>query len=74
MRKAAFFCNDANARYTVFGAGRWERINHLVDIHPAVVRVGFPDDRTRTLQIPNQDPLDGLTQYRTAIHAFDELF
>jgi phosphoglycerate dehydrogenase-like enzyme len=37
MRKAAFFCNDANARYTVFGAGRWERINHLVDIHPAVV-------------------------------------
>ena len=37
MRKASFFCNDAEARYTVFGAGRWERISRLVDIHPTVV-------------------------------------
>ena len=37
MRKAALFCNDAKARDTVFGAGRWERISRLVDIHPAVV-------------------------------------
>ena len=44
MRKAAFFCNDANARNTVFGAGRWERFAGLVDMHPVVITESNIDD------------------------------
>ncbi len=44
------------------------------DIDPALVGVGFANGQTRTLQISNQGPLDGLIQARTAVFAFDEVF
>lgn len=44
------------------------------DIDPALVGVGFADGRTRTLEISNQGPLDGLIQARTAVFAFEEVF